>query len=702
MNGKKWYQNGFRRILLDMHIPDWDKKFLSKYNPKKMVELYKKAGLSSAMFYSQSHLGLCYWPTKTGKMHGGLKGKDNIAINLKELEKAGMGSCVYYSLVFNNWAFLKHPDWRIVPARPKTRKFNRYGICCPNNPDYRKFALSQINEIMGSYKFNGFFFDMAFWPAICLCKHCREKFRKETGKNIPVKINWLDPLWCKFQSMREDWMCGFIRDVAGLIKNKNRSVSIYFNFATAFLNWSYGLPLRSAKYHDFLGGDFYGDSIEQLLVSKIMINLTENMPVEFATTLNVSLNDHVRLKNPEEIEIQAFASTLFSSAFLFIDAVDPEGSINGPNYGIIRNIYNKMKVYEPYLGGKPVEDVAIYFSDNSKMDFKENGLDIEKAPRTGRYPHIQAVRGACRLLQKSHIPFGIITRKQINSLKNYKAVVLPNLLRMDKEETDAFRRYVKEGGSIYASRMTSLTDDKGKRYDDFMLSDVFGCSFENENAGKMVYLKPVEKGMKKTVLPQKYVSHFTMGNDPDLGTVLLKKKPKGNVLAGLTLSFNNKTDGCVFDKKWASIHSWPPWNDTKNPVIIRNKYGKGEVIYSASDIESVESDVNYRLFTGLIDSLLKEKPSFASDTHQDVWISVFDQPENKRLIIGFLNYQSRLPAIPVNNMRFKIKPPKGKKFKKLLSLPGKKIVAYKIDKDGYLNAELEKLEVFKMLIAEYC
>jgi len=63
-------------MLLDMHIPDWDPAFLARYSPPEMAELYEKASLSAVMIYCQSHVGLCYWPTRTGKMHAGLHGQD--------------------------------------------------------------------------------------------------------------------------------------------------------------------------------------------------------------------------------------------------------------------------------------------------------------------------------------------------------------------------------------------------------------------------------------------------------------------------------------------------------------------------------------------------------------------------------------------------------------------------------------------------
>ena len=38
-----------------------------------------------------------------------------------------------------------------------------------------------------------------------------------------------------------------------------------------------------------------------------------------------SITEHVRLKNPEHLQLQAFAATASAAAFLVIDSVDPDG-----------------------------------------------------------------------------------------------------------------------------------------------------------------------------------------------------------------------------------------------------------------------------------------------------------------------------------------------------------------------------------------
>ena len=43
------YQQGLRRMLVDMHIPDWDPAFLSKYDPTAMAARFEQARLNAVM-----------------------------------------------------------------------------------------------------------------------------------------------------------------------------------------------------------------------------------------------------------------------------------------------------------------------------------------------------------------------------------------------------------------------------------------------------------------------------------------------------------------------------------------------------------------------------------------------------------------------------------------------------------------------------
>jgi len=459
------------------------------------------------------------------------------------------------------------------------------------------------------------------------------------------------------------------------------------------MNWTRGVSFASAAAHDFLGGDFYGGRDEQLVISKLMLNLSESRPVEFMS-----------LKSPDNLAQTALAASANSSAMLMICGIDPDGGLNEAAFDHIKQAFIARQPWDGELGGTPVEQIAVYFSDDSKMSFAENGLPIEASQQRPpvEYPHFTSLRGACKKLQRAHLPFGVITRKQLEDLQRYAVIVLPNVLRMSQQEVSAFRAYVNDGGNLYASRYTSLTDTDGNRCQDFMLADIFGCSFEATESGRMVYLEPKDGLCETAVAPQRFLCQNIVADD-NMGVMRLKPLPgdsSASVLASLNVPYSHPSHGSVEDEDWASIHSSPPWTDTGIPALVKNRVGQGKVIYSAADIESADGEAHERLFIALIRELLPDKPVFEADAHPSVWMTVFDQPGRSRQLVSLLNYTQELPVVPAP-ARIWLRPPAGQRFAGLEFLPAGEPVDWQIDVDGRLEAKIDSVGMFIMLAASY-
>ena len=219
MESKLWFEKSYRRSLMDMHIEDWDPSFLSLYQPSRHVSLLKEANVQSAMVYSHSHVGCCYWPTKTGHAHKSIleSKRDILGEFIESCRRENIDVIVYYSLIYNNRAYEQMPDARIIDifgnasreeSEEKTPS-SRYGVCCPNSMEYRSLVKTQVNELLNSYRFEGIFFDMTFWPKICYCDHCRKRFFDETGNELPKTVDWKDRDWVAFQRKREQWLAEF-------------------------------------------------------------------------------------------------------------------------------------------------------------------------------------------------------------------------------------------------------------------------------------------------------------------------------------------------------------------------------------------------------------------------------------------------------------------------------------------------------------
>ena len=65
---------------------------------------------------------------------------------IAKCKDGGMKVVGYYSLIFNNVAIEMHPNWEMVTAKGETWRTmgRRYGLCCPNNLEYRAFLDENV------------------------------------------------------------------------------------------------------------------------------------------------------------------------------------------------------------------------------------------------------------------------------------------------------------------------------------------------------------------------------------------------------------------------------------------------------------------------------------------------------------------------------------------------------------------------------
>lgn len=691
---RKWFQRSYRRNLVDIHISDWDERFLSKFDPKEYVDMMALAGVTGVMMYSSSCIGHCNYPTKVGHMHRGLKGRDILGEVINLCHQRGLDVIMYYLVVDTKCGYEDPPDWRMIDAEGKeTDEGSRYGCRCINSP-YRDFALAQIEELCRNYEFEGIFIDMILWPVrpetgigVCYCPYCRKRYAKEVGGEPPKIINWQDPKWVRFQRKREEWLEEFVCLVTSTIKKLKPEASVELNSSVyPSCGWLPGVTERLARHNDYLGGDFYGGHTEQSFVCKLFYNLTENMPFEFMTSRCSNLRDHTTMKSKELLKAQVYSALANNGAFLFIDAIDPVGTLSKDVYKELGEVFGETKGYEKYLGGKLCQDFAVYFSFESKISFEDNGKKVTEASlSTPRGPIC-----ATKSLLNEHIPFGVITKKNLKDLSSYQVIILPNLLMIDEEEVKALKKFVNSGGNLYASKYTSLLTKDGEKKSDFLLSDLFGVSYVGETKEEATYISPTKEG-KDIFLPYSAEYPLTIFGSQ----VKVKAKKGAKVLATVTLPYTDPKDV----HRFASIHSNPPGISTDYPSVVLNEYGKGKVLYVAADLEAAKQEPHRLVFTNLIKMFSSKPLSFETDAPKSVEITLFHQEEKKRYLVNLLNFQAELPNIPVEGIKLRIRLDK-KEPKKLINLPEEKELAYE-SKKGYVEFISPRLETFLMLALDY-
>lgn len=692
----KWYKRSYRRHLIDIHIPDWDDMFLSRIDVERYVGLLKRSQVDTTLIYTISCLGICNWPTPYGHMHNGLKGRDLFGELVAECRKQGIGVIAYHNF-WSKWAYEEHPEWRFVSSDGKgTAEYlwtpGRYGVCCFNTP-YGEFQLKQVADIAQRYDFDGFWMDMLHWPySVCYCSSCRKRYREEAGADIPRRVDWRDPAWVRFQRTRERWLAEYTTKVTDTVKRIKPASSVGHQCAAWAVGWHGGQTNDFFAQCEYASGDFYGDSLHQTFVSKLLYHLTENKPFEFMTSRSPDLTHHTTLKSEELLMAQAYSAIANRGGFLMIDAIDPVGTMDESVYERMGNVFAEIRRYEDHIvyDSLPCQDVAIYINFESEINLAENGKPVLETDEFAK-PMLKGAMNAAKSLLEANIPFGVITKRNLRELGQFQVVVLPDVVMLDAEEIAALTAFVRSGGSLYASYQTGLLDKSGHAPDAAALAGLLGVAYEEATDETVTYMTPAGAGSGMFLRYSEQSPLTILG--PQMKAAAL---PGADVLATVTLPYVNPKE----INRYAAAISNPPGIPTAYPALTVYPNGAGKSMYAAGRLESMETTEHRIIFANLIRSLRQRPFHFESDAPKAVELTLFHEPERSRYMINLLNFQSELPNIPVEGIRVSVTLDEGRKPARLLLLPEGAEWAFETD-GATVSFTAPRLASFAMMAIEY-
>ena len=637
----RWYEHAYRRAVIDMHIPDWDNGFLAKFDAGRYARALVEAKAQSIVAYAHSHVGLFNYPTKVGKQHAGWKGRDGFGEILARCHERKIAVVAYTSLIFDRWAADNHPDWRMVAHDGKPLGAGgRHGLLCLNSP-YRDYVRQFAEEIGTRYDVDGVRFDMTFWPGLCFCRHCQGRFADEVGGDLPRTIDWADARWVAFQRCRERWLAEFAAVATDAVRRTRPDASVEHQASTYPLNWQFGVTEALVARNDFLQGDFYGDALQGSFVRKLLEALTPQRPFGYETSVKIELKDHTALKSEALLEAKASAALADAAAFVFIDGIDPAGTIDPRPYSRMGRVFGRLAPYYEHLGGDRVRDVGIYYSTISKFNLSAGPRPVGQPDTSDA--HTEAAMQAARRLLAAHIPFGVVNKDGLKRLGDLRVLILPCVNLMGEDELALIGDWVHSGGTVYASGGTSLLDTIGTRRGDFGLSPVFGVSLVTADwSPREHFIAPTAAGRPHfgdfDVMYPAFVSGHVHEVTAHAGAT---------VLATTTLPWPNSDP-----TRFASIHSNPPWTPTARPEVVVNTFGKGRAVYCASVLETVPALAP--AFLSLL-RLLSPRFRVEATAPECVEVTLFHQPERHRYVLGLVNFQPSLPNIPIEGIEITLR-----------------------------------------------
>ncbi len=409
----------------------------------------------------------------------------------------------YMKLTNINWKtmFQERPesrDWLMVYPDGSPALYSGFAdrfMGCLNKPAWRQHLKDMIKGAIENDP-DALFYDNCFIPSprenakeegaaaawACYCDTCREMFKDYTRETLgwecelPVTPNWDDPVWQAFIAFRDRTMVEAIRLIVGYAHELNPDVVVYPNVCVP---WQGGAGAK-------------GSTTKQLAPDADLLLFEKSEPPRIAivptggarraitsavdwkygaalkdTPLWFRLNPPLGIRyTTDEVKVGMAEASAFNGANHHVHsnhlAEEPD------KVKAIRRYYDFLEENgRHYINVKQVADVAILASTpTAKWYSRSRVAQGHEIPRS--------MQGIAQALVELHIPFNVVVDEDLTPDLDYRALVLPNVACMSDEQAEVISRYVEGGGSLVATGVSSLFDERFQTRTDFALSEVFG------------------------------------------------------------------------------------------------------------------------------------------------------------------------------------------------------------------------------------
>jgi len=498
--------------------------------------------------------------------------------------------------------FDQHPDWfaKDEKGQPIILNYTTPPLYAPcyNSPYRNEHAVEYINYLMSKYILDGIWHNSVNFHQTCYCERCQSDFKQKNNKEIPLKSGSARA-WDEYYH----WNEGVASKQLGLMRRTVKKYGEDKTYAAEVFDMykieqqkHTGISLYSAaEYFDFFViVAFLADNTAKVEYKDIwypaaIIKFLKSLEPNKAPVILFGGNgtEHRYIYDPPlDSRLWLWEAAAAGGGFwnCYFNGYYPANAPDTRNAYLTTDAYQYLQKNENLIQElQPVTDIGIMYS-------KPSGELVGDADFSN------SMRGVQRLLAENHYQYGFISDKllSLEKLKEFKILFLPNVAALGDDQAQIIKTWVNQGGKLISSFQTSLFDEEGGARPDFALGEVFGVSYMNEIVNtemdcyqKIIRRNDLVQGMEKTELLQ------------NGGRTLISRSLTGaEIITGYLPKINNQPPENAFPDSWESKH----------PILVYNRFGQGESLYFANEIEKLNITIGHpdysQLLTNAIGHLL--------------------------------------------------------------------------------------------------
>ena len=479
----------------------------------------------------------------------------------------------------------QHPDWfaKDENNEPIILDYTTPGLYAPcYNGYYRnEHAVAFISRLFEEYRIDGIWHNAVNIHNVCYCDRCQELYYDEYQKKIPLRNSPKDD-WEKYYKWNEKMARNQLVKMRGTVKkygeDKSYSAEVFDMYRVEQQKHT-GIDLYSvAEFFDFMvtvsfiaNNSFpidYKDIYYPSAIVRFLKSLEPDKPPVILFGGNGTEHRYI-YDPPLDSRLWLWETAGAGGGFwnCYFNGSFPGNTLDRRNAYLSSDAYKYVSDNQVLIQHlQPVKDVAVFYSKATGQMLGDADFSLP-------------LKGVFRLLEEGHYQYGFVSDHDLNlnQLNQFKILIMANIAALSDEHSRIIRSWVEQGGRLIATFQTSLFDETGQQHKDFGLADLFGASYggsvintETDCYQKIITRTPVLDGFEKTKL---------LHNGGR--TLMVNPAPEATVITGYLPKINNQPPENAFPESW----------DSSNPIVVRNKFGKGQVVYFANEV----ARLNYTL-----------------------------------------------------------------------------------------------------------
>lgn len=683
---------------------DWPDKFIADLGQSKVQ-----------LFFSRCHSGAEWnglaWKSRFGAVDPAMGSHDGTREVVALCHKAGLRYITYYWAQREPKALAdEHPEWRSVNAAGK-----QTGYFCVNTP-YRQLLKDRCVELVTDVGVDGVFFDMFHARADeCYCPACKDKFRRASGKEPPLKEDFGSLLW-------QQWVDFKYRTIEEALLEINRAIKAARPQAALVANTWNAWVIRNP--HNIRNSIRVAESVDGMLEETGWYDSVD--PSFFAfPTLHNFMSWHLAGLCKGKVPLMWSAGSFmggqsigYTETAIRTAVMHTNGSTSAQTT-VDRDVFHRymadIAARDESLRGARLEPwCGLVVSEKTELWY---GRDDPKQ----RY--LKGVYGAFQAMMERHLPVSLVTDRELElgRVEPHRVLFAPNCAALSKAEMDTLRDFVRGGGGLVATYETSLYDEHGQRRKEVGLADLLGAKLAGELDTQQVRFSWASPRI--VAVNVQFPATQAWSKDPEILSALGLcggTQPAGTVAQSLAVGCRNlladplpgssallKLTTLDHDKRANKVERG------QHAAVIFTKYGKGKVLYLPSDVTWSFFRFHRQWLSRLIELCLREAAAAPPPVEAAApsIVQVMTHRQGERLVVHLLNDISslgrsqnvagetvaeRTEVLPIRGIRLTFRDRTLKRFR---LVPGGETLVSQTTAEG-LQVTVPELLVHALVVAE--